>query len=540
MFFFSNKCLHITYIFTWFVLKKKECGGLLLTSELGFVFNQIDSISASALIHNSSSKSKDTSSPFVGCFVPRNFLTTFATLPEASALALVDGAPASVETARRCEAFYRFMSHHLDKELSLLSNSNNNKWRKINNKKLIEDFQGIDFISMNEFINSSGSPTISSNRSYTVDLCYEPFLPSLSSCSPDKKSFHYFSEILQYSLCKDSRLRAWCDATKSYETVVQRKIATSLPSMMTLTCSCAGTKSNEGLAIWTQQHSDPCWLPEFIQVEIEDSNNIIVRQCIKNDGQNNASANTSWKSFEGKGLPKTVSDIIKNQQKIPSNTVNQSIRKRSYQLEAVVSYVKTENTKSTNENDEVSNLQQHGGHHIVHVRVPKGYSQVALSRQIEEIKKCLHQNNSTTLSESKMSTNSDKSLFSCAISSPWTLTAQVSTEIYESRLEATEKKLNEEKIQNNPSDDWILLNGISVSSANVDEACNFQNPGLREPCIVIYRQINNLAINNVVPSISAIANLRWPTIKFNVMKSLSIIDASLSPHTVSGPEGRFN
>lgn len=45
----------------------------------------------------------------VKAFVPTNFISAFALLPEATNLALIDGVAGSAELARRPEAFYRFL-----------------------------------------------------------------------------------------------------------------------------------------------------------------------------------------------------------------------------------------------------------------------------------------------------------------------------------------------------------------------------------------------------------------------------------------------
>jgi uncharacterized surface protein with fasciclin (FAS1) repeats len=45
----------------------------------------------------------------VKAFVPSNFISAFAMLPEATNLALLDGVAGSAEIARRPEAFYRFL-----------------------------------------------------------------------------------------------------------------------------------------------------------------------------------------------------------------------------------------------------------------------------------------------------------------------------------------------------------------------------------------------------------------------------------------------
>ena len=160
-------------------------------------------------------------------------------MPEASALALLDDSPAATEIARRPEAFYRFLLHHLDRELTGNEITRTNRRDKKDSKhktKLIDSLQGLDAVSMNEFVTGSGPPSASSTRSYTVELSYENFLNNAEESRPE------FRQLLQYSLSKHVRLRAWCEATKKFETVVQRKIITSLPKILSLSCACAGVR----------------------------------------------------------------------------------------------------------------------------------------------------------------------------------------------------------------------------------------------------------------------------------------------------------
>lgn len=82
-----------------------------LSAELGFVFNQIDSLSNNALLAENNID--------VGAFNPVNFLASFALLPEAAALALLDGSTTAVRLPRRIEAFYRFLIHHLNQEIEV-------------------------------------------------------------------------------------------------------------------------------------------------------------------------------------------------------------------------------------------------------------------------------------------------------------------------------------------------------------------------------------------------------------------------------------
>ena len=74
-------------------------------------------------------------------FSPSNLLTLLTTLPEANQLQILDNAVVPIETARRPEAFYRFLVHHLDGELSTDKSS-----RKSNSTpKLIDATQGFNY-----------------------------------------------------------------------------------------------------------------------------------------------------------------------------------------------------------------------------------------------------------------------------------------------------------------------------------------------------------------------------------------------------------
>ena len=131
-----------------------------------------------------------------------------------------------------------------------------------NQGHLIDRMQGIGFLSIIEY--ARGKPKISTSRAFTVDMAYDQKLSSKTS-SPVVR----FGEILRFSLCKEAPLRAWCEETRSYEAVVQRKIATSLPSLLSLSCCCAGRKADtHGLQFWQQEDSRN-WLPEFIEIQIE-------------------------------------------------------------------------------------------------------------------------------------------------------------------------------------------------------------------------------------------------------------------------------
>lgn len=121
-----------------------------------------------------------------------------------------------------------------------------------NQGDMIDQLQGIRFLSVIEY--TKGKPKISSSRALTVDLAYGYGVRQSRSTK--------FSQILRFSLCKEAPMRAWCEETRSYEAVVQRKIATSLPSLLSLSCCCAGRRVDtyDDLQFWQQEDSRN-WLP---------------------------------------------------------------------------------------------------------------------------------------------------------------------------------------------------------------------------------------------------------------------------------------
>jgi hypothetical protein len=176
--------------------------------------------------------------------VASNFISAFTLLPEASNLALLDGVGDS-DLSRKPEALYRFLVQFVDKELVQLGRGN-----------VIDCIQGIDFVSLIEYTGTT-QPTLSTNRARTVDLAYDQKWSYAKLDRPIR-----FSDILRFSLCKETPLRAFNERTRSYETVTQRKLATSLPSLLALSCCCAGSRDS-GLQFW-QNEEITNFLPEFI------------------------------------------------------------------------------------------------------------------------------------------------------------------------------------------------------------------------------------------------------------------------------------
>jgi hypothetical protein len=227
---------------------RKEKG---LLPELGYLFHRIDSLGRFGLA--SAPAGSGIGSSRVGAWAPSNFISLLATMPEADQLQILDDSPAAVDPPRRPEAFYRFLLYQVDKEASTVE--------AIAPRRLYST-GGVDFVSINEFISGSVAPSHSSTRAMTVDLRYEGLEASGDDGEP---RYVRFGEVLQRTLCRETRLRAWSQGSKSYETIVQTKVTTSLPAVLSLCCSCAGRKEEDGLKYWRGQgDGNRNWLPELI------------------------------------------------------------------------------------------------------------------------------------------------------------------------------------------------------------------------------------------------------------------------------------
>ena len=400
-----------------------------LSPELGFIFHQVECLSRYGLLHPGKSLK-----PRIGAFVPTNFLTALSTMPEAEQLQILDGSPAAVDTPRRPEAFYRFLAYQLDKELA-----------KSNETKLMDSLHGIDFVCINQFVTGSTPSSQSTTRALTVDLAYENLARN------DDKTLVSFGEVLQHALCRETRLRAWSQKSKAYETIVQRKIATSLPTILTLSCSCAGRKEEDGLWVWRTDEGIGQWLPEILEVEIEDNGNIIVKE-LKLTREGEGEDKETWVTCRGKSLlPESISKIIAK----PS-----SAQKHRYRLEAVLSFVRDD--IDTNNDDD------HPGHHVLHARIPGDYKQRAMEQQQKEAAQmALHKPESSKL----------------------VLTANTDSDVFRNRAENAGKQVASTK--DDPTDDWVLFNGFVVSNTEVEDAKAFHVP-FKEPCLVVFRAVDDV------------------------------------------------
>ena len=256
--------------------------------------------------------------PRMDAWAPLSFISFLSTMTEAERNQILDGSPAAVDPPRRPEAFYRFMLYQLDSEI-----------RRNRSTSIVDTISGVDFVSINEFISGSGPPAQSTTRHLTVEFTYDYF-SGPENTNTGKPSF---GDLLQYNLFRASRLRAWNSTSKTYETIVQRKIATSLPHLLSVSASCAGRKGEPGIKLWQQELADDHWLPEMIDIEIDDDGLVIVRELVQDDTTKSA----IWKECRGSSpIPDSIIKVVKDCSSVGG------ARKRRYRLEAVLSMVRDE------------------------------------------------------------------------------------------------------------------------------------------------------------------------------------------------------
>ena len=375
--------------------------------------------------------------PSVKAFNPSSFISAFTLLPEAKTLALVDGIAGSLEMARRPEAVYRFIMQYIDKELTQLLAASSDA--PISEGKLVDRLQGLSFVSIVDFTSGNGAPKLSTSRNTIVDLEYNPRLHARES------DIVRFGEILRYSLCKEAPLRAWCEETREYEQVLQRKFATSLPQVLSLSCCCAGTGAGKsfGMEIW--QQDVPNWLPLRVEVCIAADKSITVKELAAAGPE----SGEEWLTFES-GL--TLSEQLARAWESEISPGHSEPAAISYRLDAVVSFVRCRSGESE-------------GHHVVHIRKPsKNIELDALRRQLKRVDECLKEE-----------------------SNPSTLVSGVPLQERLEILRDTIKKTGSDGDANG-DDEWLLLNGFVVTRVTSEDARSFC-ASFKEPVIVVYSSV---------------------------------------------------
>jgi PAB-dependent poly(A)-specific ribonuclease subunit 2 len=421
-----------------------------MLTELGYLFYRIDAISRYAYIYPANEGIVSTT-PRIDAWAPLSFISFLSTMAEAERNQILDGSPAAVDPPRRPEAFYRFMLYQLDNEI-----------RRSRSTSIVDTLSGVDFVSINEFISGSGPPTQSTTRHLTVEFTYDYFF-GLDSTNMDKPSF---GDVLQYNLFRASRLRAWSTKSKSYETIVQRKIATSLPHILSISASCAGRKNEPGIQLWQQTVANDHWLPEMIEIEIDDDGLVLVRELVP---KNDTTTTTTWRECRGSG---PISDSIIQLVKECTNVGGD--RKRRYRLEAVLSMVRDDMDRTCPEEVRAMEVDGPFGHQVLHVRVGRDTQK----HIIEQQRDCI---------QSYLSTDS--------LQNDLTLAGRdANKELFQKRLEDAEQRLSalNETSNNNDGVSWVAVNGFVVSDTDIGDVRTFDVP-YKEPLLVIFRSIEPMS-----------------------------------------------
>ncbi|KAL7549462.1 hypothetical protein ACHAWF_012729 [Thalassiosira exigua] len=414
--------------------------GASITAELGRLFHWMKCLSVGSIVHPG-----DGGGAQVRAFAPLNFLAAFTELPEATNLALVDGVAGSAEIARRPEAFYRFLMQYIDRELGQIVSQRGS---------LVDRLQGLTFISIIEYARAPAK--LSSSRVLTVDLSYD--LARVSRNQGDGARAVRFGEILRASLCREAPLRAWCEETRSYEAVVQRRIATGLPTLLSLSCCCAGRGTNAGLECW-QQDDIQQWLPELVEVRIGTDGAVTVRELAVND-----EGGHEWMTFE-QSSPLLSKELLQaweremRQDRIPVA--------KYYRLDAVVSFVRADPGASNG--GDGAGVE---GHHVVHVRALAGLKKGMLEEQLQHVESCMEGREHGPGTDERLTLVSDVPL--------------------QERCEQVQEELRMLQEKEGPkSDQWLLFNGNNVTTVELDDVRSF-NVKFKEPSIVLFRETTDV------------------------------------------------
>ena len=418
-----------------------------LLTELGFLFHRIDCLARQALLFPA--EDGVTAMTALDAWAPSSFISCLAATPEAERFQILDGSPAAMDPPRRPEAFYRFLMYQLDTEIQKGTKSTASS----SSSSLIDSLCATSFVSINEFVSGSGPPSKSSTRHLTVELAYDHFYsPEYKEATPPS-----FGDVLQLNLCRATRLRAWNQVSKSYETIVQRKIVTSLPAVLSLSAACAGRKPDAGLSLW---RSSKEWLPEMIEIEMEETGSVVVREWVKDE----ATGEHCWKECSGSTqLPAAIA------QEVTESTRPGVIRRRRYALDAVVSLIRDDMDKSCPE-DVRDFVGEEGclGHHVVHARVSHNMRQRIIQQQRTELKRYL--------ASAQIRGVTDMTLMGQGCSK----------EVLQKRLayiDASWKQVND-----NEESSWVLVNGFLVTDATIHDAREFALD-FKEPSLILFRAI---------------------------------------------------
>ncbi|CAN0080108.1 unnamed protein product, partial [Phaeothamnion confervicola] len=80
----------------------------------------------------------------------------------------------------------------------------------------------------------------------------------------------YFSDLLQRSLCKQTRSRAWNATTSAYAPIVQQRVPQNLPPILAVHCAAAIEVAAVSASLRRDNPRGGAWLPEEIEIVLRD------------------------------------------------------------------------------------------------------------------------------------------------------------------------------------------------------------------------------------------------------------------------------
>ena len=178
------------------------------------------------------------------------------------------------------------------------------------------------------------------------------------------------------------------------------------------------------------------WLPELIEVELENDGNVITRQLRRG---NQDGTRSEWEEFRGNALPSAVTNILSKEGDFDKSTGE---RLKRYKLDFVLSFINNHESEKLGHEDALS-------HHVLHARIPK---KEVLLKQVEATKECIKQTSSV---EGECD---DEAL---------TVLDDLSPSQIQARIDNIESQLNALTGETESDDEWILFNGINASSTNL-------------------------------------------------------------------------
>lgn len=328
-----------------------------ITCELGFVFHMID-----------------LGGPGMACEAG-NFTKAFMKMANADALGLLDG-KTSLPPSQRMENFTRYLLEQLHKD------------DKNAGESVVSQLLGGEVFSFGCFMQSR-TEWARPSRPFQHTLVY----------SSNGKLADSFCELLENSLSRDLDVtRAYCETSKEFETMSQRRELKTLPNMLLLGCN---TKVSQSVAWWCDVNStsfggsgvesirapssetelervaqetmkSPGRLLESIRVEIE-GQDIRVTNLEEAASDMSEDGERSF-GFDSEEKPEEI--------KVHSGQSTEDDTQAEYDLSFVIAYIPPTSEEAAFSDGVYSISGNQQGHLVSYIKVPESYKDQKIARGV--------------------------------------------------------------------------------------------------------------------------------------------------------------